>query len=1119
MSTIEFAHLHFHSPFSFLDGAARLEEALPMAADKGLRALALTDHDNVSGAVLFQRLALEAGVKPIQGAEVTLEGGRHLTLLARGPEGYATLCCLLTRAHLGPLLTRAHLGSPRRRPVLTWADLEDVVGRGGGVAGGRTGCSGPGLIALSGCRRGEIPSLLLAGRMAEAHRAAARYLDLFGRDGFALEVQREFLPGGSRLEAGLVELTRKLGLRLVATNNVHYVCKEDFWVHDLLTCARTLTTVEDVHPERRLNAENYLKSPAAMTRLFADLPEAVRGAVEIAESCSPALVPGRRLHPAFPLPSGETSSAAFLRKMTLAGATRRYGWVSRRVRERLETELDVICRLGYEDYFLLVWDLCLYARRRGIRFAGRGSAADSAVAYCLGITNVDAVGRGLLFERFMSLERGEKPDIDIDFDARCRDEVVAYVTARYGGETGRAWAGTGGAAAGGPAAGGGAAWAGAGGAAAVGPRVASVCTYNTFHARSAVRDLGKALGLPPADLDRLARHLPYAGGADIPSLLESLPELRDSGLPFWKFERLFAAAAKVAGFPRHLGTHLGGLVVCREPLTTVTPLQWAAKGVVVCQFDKEYVEDLGLIKLDLLSLRTLSAVNQAATELGDGFDYDAIPPADPATMAMIRRGETVGVFQLESPAQRALQARLGVTSYEDLVASVALIRPGPIRGNMVEPFLARRRGFEPVAYLHPALEPILKKTYGVVLFQEQVIEIAVAVAGFSPGEADRLRRVMTHHRRGPEMEDIGRLFVTRAVERGVDEETARRIFAGMEGYASYGFCEAHAAAFADTAYRTAYLARHHPAEFFAALFSQQPMGYYPPGTLCVEAARRGVRVLPPDVNLSGACYLVEKVEGAGGAGSLEGGEARARTKGIRVSLRQVKGMQQRALEAILGEREERGPFSSLRDFCRRCCPPVPRDVVEALILCGAFDSLDPNRRRLLWELPGALSTARGGPGLLEEGADPAGAGPPAEGGVRDFTAGEKMLHEYDILGFSPESHLLAYLRPRLERSGFLSSADLGRAPAGRRVRVAGLTVRPHRPPTRSGRTVVFLSLEDEKGLIDVTVFDRVYQRYGRLLFADPSPPLAVEGTVERRGRAVTVVARRIETLAAALDPP
>ncbi|MCL6581149.1 MAG: error-prone DNA polymerase, partial [Firmicutes bacterium] len=461
-----------------------------------------------------------------------------------------------------------------------------------------------------------------------------------------------------------------------------------------------------------------------------------------------------------------------------------------------------------------------------------------------------------------------------------------------------------------------------------------------------------------------------------------------------------------------------------------------------------------------------------------------------------------------------LQTRLGATGYEDLVASVALIRPGPIKGNMVEPFVARRRGREPVTYLHPMLEPILRKTYGVVLFQEQVIEIATKVAGFTPGEADRLRRVMTHARHGPEMAALGRLFVAKAVERGVPEEAAERIFACMEGYASYGFCEAHAAAFADTAYRTAYLVRHHPAEFYAAVLSYQPMGYYPAGTLCVEARRRGVAVLGPDVNRSGERYLVEERPGPEGSGA-------GPRKAIRVSLRQVKGMERRALEAILAARQAGGPFRSLEDFCRRCSPPVSRDVVEALILVGAFDSLDPNRRRLLWRLPVALSGPSAdvllpeqAPGGVLSGGPDGGEGP--TGGIADFTLEERIRWEYELLGFSPEHHLLGYLRPRLDAAGFVPSSALARLRPGTPVRVAGLPVRPHRPPTRSGRTVVFVSLEDEEGLADVTVFERVYRRYGALLFSDPCPPLAVEGRVERRGGGTNVVARWVGSLKEAL---
>ena len=898
-----FVHLHTHSPFSFLDGATDIEGLVNGAAEMGQPALACTDHHNVSAAVRFQKAAKKAGIASIQGAEVTLDDGSHLVLLADGPEGYAALC---------RCLTAAHLGSDRQEPRLSLEVLEkEAPGR---------------LIGLSGCRRGRVPRAVLRGDWAGALKGAQDLSRCFAPRDFLLELEGTLLPGSRGLNAALAELGERLSLPLVATNDVHYRAKEDFPVHDLLTCVRTLTRVDDVHPERRLNAENYLKSGEEMAEVLADYPEALVRAVEVAERCRPALILEKSLFPAFQSPGGQ-SSAGYLRRLVYDGAAQRYGMVTEGVRRRLDHELDIITRLRFEDYFLLVWDVAAFARGRGIRYAGRGSAADSAVAYCLFITDVDSIRRGLLFERFLSMERAEKPDIDIDFDSRRRDEATRYVYEKYGAS-----------------------------------RVATVATYNTFHARSAIRDFGKAMGLPEEDVDALAKRVPYYYADDLAKAFEAVPEIRDAGLPLHKFQAISKACVAVSGYPRFLGTHLGGVVICREDLTNVTPLQMSAKGVVVTQFDKDDVEDLGLVKLDLLCLRTLGAVDDAVKTIGNGqernggegaggrsavrgdrFDYDRIPQGDRETYRMINRGETIGVFQLESPAQRALQSRLRADNFEDIVASVAIIRPGPIKGNMVEPFLARRQGKEPVTYLHPKLEPILGKTFGVVLFQEQVIEIANTMAGFSPGDADRLRRVMSHGRSFKDMRAIGEEFVERAVALGVEKAVADQIFASMAGYASYGFCEAHAAAFANTAYKTAYLVRHYPAEFFAAILSNQPMGYYPPQTLAVEARRRGVGFRPLDINLSGESYGVED-------------------KAIRLSLKQLKGMSAASLEAILQARDEpgAGPFRSLEDFCPRVgrFGRLERDVVENLIRAGAFDSLEPNRKALLWRLDTAVAAAR-----------------------------------------------------------------------------------------------------------------------------------------------------------------
>ena len=1048
-----FIHLHVHSPFSFLDGATPLPTLLERVAEFGSSALAITDHNNVSAAVQFHKLAMSMGIKPIQGVELSLENGHHLVVLAQNPKGYANLC---------KLLSLAYQAGDRLNPQAPLAALEEYS---------------QDLILLSGCRRGEVPALILQGDIQAAERAAQMYIDMVGRDNFYLELIWDFLPHVHRLNEALVQLAAKLRVKVVATNNVHYADKRDFPLHDTLTCIRTLTQVEDVHPERSLNAENYLKSPAEMARLFAEYPKAIASTQEIAQRCQPALDLTRHLFPAFPVPTGQ-SAAAYLRELTHQGAIRRYHTITPPIRERLEHELSIITRLQVEDYFLVMWDIACFARQNGIRYAGRGSAADSAVVYCLGITEVDSITRGLLFERFLSLERAQKPDIDIDFDARYRDHVAQYVYDKYGME-----------------------------------HVASVCTFNTFRARSALRDFGKALGFPAAEVNSLAKRFPHVPADAIQAAMGKFPEIRKSSIPIWRYRQLFRLCEKAAGFPRFIGTHLGGLIICKEPLTTVTPLQPAAKGVLITQFDKDDVEDLGLIKLDLLSLRTLSAVedtvesiNLSTSKTGaPSFCYEAIPLDDTATYQRLNSGKTIGAFQLESPAQRALQARLAADNMEDIIASVALIRPGPIQGNMVEPFIARRHGQEKPTYVHPALEPILAKTYGVVLYQEQVIQIATTIAGFTPGESDRLRRVMTHFRSQKEMDAIGEEFIAKAIANGVEPEVAKTIFSYIVGYAGYGFCEAHAAAFGDTAYKTSYLLEHYPAHFYAAILSNQPMGFYPPNTICLEARRRNIPILPPDINISTHQFTVEELA------SQDAGKHAAATNpklGIRVSLAQVAAMDSRSLQEILSTRAEE-PYSSLRDFCQRT--HLKTDIITNLILCGAFDSLHPNRRQLLWDLPRIqkLSARLLQPSLFPDELEETFRSD-SEYQVPDFSPKEKFIHEYSVLGLNAGTHLMAFLRPKLKQQHIASSQELEVCPPGENVSAAGIVIRPHRPPTKSGRTVVFLTLEDEFGMIDVTIFEDMYQKYGHIIFTKPA--LIIRGRLEQRGNAKSIIARRVEAL-------
>ncbi|MGE5371397.1 MAG: DNA polymerase III subunit alpha [Solirubrobacterales bacterium] len=1025
-----FIHLHTHSAFSFLDGGSSVEDLIDRAVELGMPALALTDHDNLCAAVRFQSRARRAGLKPVQGVEATLESGHHLVLLAENPEGYKNLCRILTRAHL------AH---ERRVPRVALDSL-------------KAHCEG--LIALTGCRKGAVAAALLARRPDEARRAALQYAEIFGPGNVYLEMQDTYLPGNRSLLQATAALGKETGLPLVATNNVHYARPEAYAVHDILTCVRTLTRVQDVHPSRPLNAENSLKPAEEMCRIFHEYPGAIENTWRIAERCRPAFALDQPYFPEYQPLNGKPAPV-FLKELVYRGAVEKYGRLTPAVEGRLDHELHIINTLGYADYFLVVWDMVRFARQEGIRYAGRGSAADSAAAYCLGITEVDALGRGLLFERFMSLERGEKPDIDIDFDSRHRDRVARYVYEKYGRD-----------------------------------RVASVCTYNTFRARSAVREIGKALGLPEAELGQLAKKLPHYSQADaIRIMADRLPELRGGEYEQKKYQLLLDLCEKVAGFPRFLGTHLGGLVVSREPLVHLAPLQEAAKGVVITQLDKDDVEDLGLVKLDLLSLRTLGAVDDAVRSInrgGDPFSYDRIPMDDPDTYQMLNSGRTIGVFQLESPAQRALQGRLEASELEDIIASVAIIRPGPIKGNMVEPYIRRRHGLEPVSYPHPLLEPILGKTYGVILFQEQVIEIATAVARFTPGEADALRRVMTHARSHKAMEEIGRQFVAKAAENGVDAGTAETIFQSIAGYASYGFCEAHAAAFATTSFKTAYLLQHYPAYFYAAILSHYPMGYYPPHIICNEARRKGIRIVGPDINRSGEQF--EEIPDGSPSG-----------QGIRTSLAVIKKLSRPGLKRIL----ERRPFSSFEDVVFRA--DLARDELESLIRCGALDGFLNNRRRMLALLPELLEARpawQAGMGGLFERSGISG----RFAGLPDFGEARKYADEFEILGIDVRGHLMERVRADLARMGFQDSREIGEMQERSRVKTAGILFRPHRPPTKSGRITVFLSLEDEFGLTDVTVFEPVYQQYGKAIYTDHGGVLAVSGQVQRRGRVAIVLA-------------
>ena len=985
----------------------------------GMDSLAITDHDGLYGAVRFYRAARERGIKPIIGAELTLEGGYHLLLLAKDQTGYSNLC---------RLISHAQLSHSKGNASLEFEALKHTEG----------------LFCLSGCRKGEIAAWLLAKRRKEALEAAGRYVRLFGRESFWIELQNHLLPDEQRLIAELVELARHLGVGYVATNNVHYAERSGHQLQDVLVCIKNRTTLDDSSGLRYANSEYYLKSAEEMEKLFANYPEAIANTRVIAEQCNLDLNLAEYRLPDFPVPEGETPFS-YLRKLCWEGARRKYGAITDAVKRQLDHELRVIEKVGLAGYFLIVWDIVRFARERGILAQGRGSATNSIVAYVLDITKVDPLRHNLLFERFLSEDAHTMPDIDIDFSASRRDEVIRYVYEKYGEEyTGM---------------------------------VANVVTYR---ARSAVRDVGKALGFPLPLLDKVAKSLDTRQAGSLEEELAKMEGFADKAR-YLPWRQLIELCRQIDGFPRHLSIHVGGMIITGSPLVDLVPLERATMpGRVVTQFNKDDIEDLGLIKIDLLGLRALSLI-QDSLELireheGIELDLESIPLDDPAVFDMLCKADTIGAFQVESRAQAQTLPRMRPRRFEDIVVEIALIRPGPIQGNMVHPYLRRRQGLERVEYLHPKLKPILEETLGVVVFQEQVIRIAMAIAGFSPGEADHLRRAMSRHRSAFEIEKLRGRFMQGAVENDVDEEIAEKIFRQLANFASYGFCKSHAAAFARTAYDTLYLKAHFPTEFYCALLNNQPMGFYSPEVIVGDARRHGVRILPVHINRSHARCILED-------------------GGIRLGFRYVHGLGEAGI-ARLEEARKDGQFRSLWDFCRRT--RLSRKAVENLIMVGAMDCWGKPRRQLLWEL-GKLRYEEEELDLVfpDDGVE-----------LPALSRAERIGIEYSILGLPVGDQVMALYRPWLKKMDILSSLDLNDRRDKEKVKVAGLVVVRQAPPTAKGH--VFITLEDEYGLVNVIVRPDVYERFRRSL--RDAPLIMVEGILQKGDEVVSVLAQRAVAL-------
>ena len=1065
-----YAELHCHSYFSLLDGASSPEALVAEAKALGLEALALTDHDSLAGVIRFQQAAKAANLHAVIGAEVTLDDGTHLTLLAENQRGYASLSRLISCARLDQVPGDGK--SPdywpgKVQPRLTWA---------------RLGEEPTGLIALSGCRKGAVCAALLAGDLSGAEAAAARLKAIFGAHNLFLEVQHHALPDDDRLLVQLTRLSRKTGLPLVATGNVHYANQSLSPLRDCLiaTAHNESLTEARRHGHLPLNSSYHLKGSPAVACLFQSVPHLqsglLRNSVEIARRCQveldfsawrlpPAVIPDAL--PAGASPAVGSSAAApvpsefaYLYELCHANLPRRYPELKPAVLKQLTHELAVIDEAGLAGYFLTVRDIIVYAKEREIRCQGRGSAANSMVAYLLGITNVDPLRHNLLFERFLSSDKFTMPDIDIDFAADRREEVLQYVYQRYGAE-----------------------------------HTAMVCNVVTYRTRSALRDLAKALEFPQPAMERLLRKVDAQSPRQAARQLMKLAVTKETDAPAAEhpLQMLATLLSQMEGCPRHLSIHSGGMVITGRPLREIVPLEPATMpGRVVCQWDKESLEDAGLIKIDLLALRTLGLISEAleiiAAAGGPVPPLDAMPLDDPQIYAMLQQADTVGTFQVESRAQQQMLPRLKPTCFEDIVVEVAIVRPGPIQGGAVHPYLRRRAGHEEVGYLHPSLEAVLSETLGVLLFQEQAIRVAVATAGFTPGEADMLRRALSRNRSDAAMAALRQRFEQGATQRGMNDETAAAIFQQLAGFAGYGFCKSHAAGFALIAYQTLYLKRYHPGPFYCALLNHQPMGFYSPEVIIGDAQRHGITLLPPNVNRSDWRYRLEAKPGS-------------RAVALRTGLSAVAGLGQQGWDALAAARTN-GPFTDLDDLCRRT--NLPHETVRQLIRAGALDAFG-RRRALLWQL-GDIDHR---PHELTLASRPA----PVE--LPPLTPLEQTAWEYELLGLSPAGQIMTHYRAALRAAGVLSTWQVKQSSErGDRVSVAGMVVVRQRPSTAKG--ILFVSLEDESGLLDLVIKPKVIEKLRGLI--ESQALLLFEGVVQRsekRGGAANVLVHHAWPLGAA----
>ena len=1026
-----FVHLDVRSCFSLKEGAFTPEQLVARTAELGMPAVALTDRDGLYGAARFVSACERAGVRPILGASITVRPAKgpdaHVVLLAEDDRGYANLCRLLTDAHL-----LGERGDP-------WVATEQICAH----ASGMTVLLGP---------RSHPGRLAVAGRIDAAAALAADYREAFGRDRCVVAVEHRVEAGSGREIRDLLRFADRLDATAVATNPVRYLDPADAFVADALECMRRIVPIASTNVTRS-NAEGWFKPSDRMRALFAERPELCDRTVELAERCTFDLGLKRIHFPDFPTPVGRGADA-LLAERSWRGVHERGMHEDEALRDRLHLELSMIRRMGFAAYFLTVADIVADIKAMGIFAACRGSAAGSLVCYLTGISDVDALRHDLSFERFMNPMRPEPPDVDIDVESARREDVYDMVLTRHGHE-----------------------------------RAACVAMIDTYRARSAVREVGKALGLPEVEVGVVAKAFPHISARHLRDGLEQLPELQGLNLPMRQLDLLFRVAERLDGFPRHIALHPCGIVLASHDLVERVPLERSANGHRMIQADKDDVELLGYLKLDVLGVRMLSSMRHALDEIarttGEKVDLERIPLDDEPTFELIRSSDTLGCFQIESPGQRELLQRLQPARFEDLIVDISLFRPGPVKSDMIRPYIHRRNGFEEPTYAHPDLRPALQETHGVIVYHEQVIRTLAALAGYDLTTADHVRRHLDDDAMLPELRAD---FLARAAARGVDAAAAEQTWDDVAQFASFGFCKAHAAAFAVPTYRSSWLKTHFRAQFFAGILTHDP-GMYPRRALLDDARRAGVPILPLDIHRSEPEYVAEETPDG--------------TVGIRIGLQDVHGISVADIRSILRARADH-PFRDVGDVLRRTT--VARPVVEALAHAGAFDALPGGRRGHLYEAITVEAAREGDQLALTDASVPQHVFP-------DYSDVEVVRAELEVFGMDATRHLVSFSEPLFRDLGVTLARDLHRKRQGTWVMVAGVKIASQTPAVRSGLRIIFVSLDDATGPIEVTVFPSVQGKTARTVFH--ATAMAVWGQLRRTGKqGMTVIAEDVWDLVA-----